>query len=123
MTFLGFLTLFDPLKEGIVQTVGELRDLGIALKIITGDSQYIAASIVAQMGPENNKILTGPEIHQLSDGALLKQVGEVSVFAEVEPNEKERIIIALKKAGYIVGYMGDGINDAPALRETDIGLA
>ena len=123
MTFLGFITLFDPLKEGIVKTVEELRTLGVSLKIITGDNKLIAGNIVSQMGLKDVKILTGPEIHNISDGALLKRVGEVSVFAEVEPNEKERIIIALKKAGYVVGYMGDGINDASALHAADVSIS
>jgi Mg2+-importing ATPase len=123
MTFLGFITLFDPLKENIVKTVEELRTLGVALKIITGDNKFIAGSVVAQMGLKDVKILTGPEIHNMSDGALLKRVGEVSVFAEIEPNEKERIIIALKKAGYVVGYMGDGINDASALHAADVSIS
>ncbi|MDR3553065.1 MAG: magnesium-translocating P-type ATPase [Clostridia bacterium] len=123
MTFLGFITLFDPLKENIVKTVEELEALGISLKIITGDNKLIAGNVVSQLGLKDAKILTGPEIHQISDGALLKKVGEVSVFAEVEPNEKERIIIALKKAGYVVGYMGDGINDASALHAADVSIS
>lgn len=123
MTFLGFITLFDPLKENIVKTVQELKTLGVSLKIITGDNKLIAGNIVSQMGLKDVKILTGPEIHKLSDGALLRQVGSVSVFAEVEPNEKERIIIALKKAGYVVGYMGDGINDASALHAADVSIS
>lgn len=123
MTFLGFITLFDPLKEGIVQTVDELSDLGVSLKIITGDNRFIAASIFEQMGFKDINILTGPEIHQMSSSALVKKVGGVSVFAEVEPNEKEQIIIALKKAGYTVGYMGDGINDASALHAADVSIS
>ena len=123
MIFLGFITLFDPLKDNIVKTVEELRILGISLKIITGDNKFIAGNIVSQMGLKNVKILTGPEIHNLSDGALLRRVGDISVFAEVEPNEKERIIIALKKAGYVVGYMGDGINDASALHAADVSIS
>lgn len=123
MTFLGFLTLFDPLKENIVKTVGELKALGVSLKIITGDNKLIAANIVSQMGMQDVKILTGPEIHNISDRALVNQVGGVTVFAEVEPNEKERIIIALKKAGYVVGYMGDGINDASALHAADVSIS
>jgi Mg2+-importing ATPase len=123
MIFLGFITLFDPLKENIVNTIKELKTLGVALKIITGDNKFIAGNIVSQMGLVDAKILTGPEIHNISDGALLNKVGEVSVFAEVEPNEKERIIIALKKAGYVVGYMGDGINDASALHAADVSIS
>lgn len=123
MIFLGFITLFDPLKENIVETIQNLKNLGVSLKIITGDNRLIAKNIISQMGYENTKILTGPEIHNLSDGALLKKAGDVSIFAEVEPNEKERIIIALKKAGYIVGYMGDGINDASALHAADVSIS
>lgn len=123
MVFLGFLTLFDPLKENIVKTVNDLKALGVQLKIITGDNKLIAASIVSQMGIKDARILTGPEIHKISDRALVNQVGGVAVFAEVEPNEKERIIIALKKAGFVVGYMGDGINDASALHAADVGIS
>lgn len=123
MIFLGFITLFDPLKKNIVNTIQELKSLGVSLKVITGDNKLIASNIVSQMGLVNAKILTGPEIHKISDGALIKKVGQVSVFAEVEPNEKERIIIALKKAGYVVGYMGDGINDASALHAADVSIS
>ena len=123
MTFLGFITLFDPLKENIVDTIKELKTLGVSLKIITGDNKLIARNIVSQMGLKDVKILTGTEIHNMSDGALLNKVGEVSVFAEVEPNQKERIIIALKKAGYVVGYMGDGINDVSALHAADVSIS
>lgn len=123
MIFLGFITLFDPLKENIGKTIEELRTLGISLKIVTGDNKLIAGNIVNQMGLQDIKILTGPEIHNMSDGALLKRVGDTSVFAEVEPNQKERIIIALKKAGYVVGYMGDGINDTSALHAADVSIS
>lgn len=123
MIFLGFITLFDPLKENIGKTIEELRTLGISLKIVTGDNKLIAGNIVNQMGLKDIKILTGPEIHNMSDSALLKRVGDTSVFAEVEPNQKERIIIALKKAGYVVGYMGDGINDTSALHAADVSIS
>jgi len=123
MIFIGFIVLFDPLKDGIVETIKELKTLGVSLKIITGDNKLIAGSIVAQLGYKDVKILTGPEMRNFSDGALLKMVGDVSVFAEVEPNQKERIIIALKKAGYVVGYMGDGINDASALHAADVSIS
>jgi Mg2+-importing ATPase len=75
------------------------------------------------MGLSNTKILTGPNLRQLSDGALLKRVVDVDVFAEIEPNQKERIIVALKKAGNVVGYMGDGVNDASALHAADVGIS
>jgi Mg2+-importing ATPase len=123
MTFLGFLTLFDPPKANIANTIDSLKKLGVSLKIITGDNHLVAASISKKMGLSGLKIITGPELHQLSDGALLHQVGKVDVFAEIEPNQKERIIIALRKAGNVVGYIGDGINDASALHAADVGIS
>jgi Mg2+-importing ATPase len=123
MIFLGFLVLFDPAKPKIAETIQELKALGISLKIVTGDNRLVAASISQQVGFTTPKILAGSDLNALSDEALLRQVNEVNVFAEVEPNQKERIILALKKAGNVVGYMGDGINDASALHAADVGLS
>ena len=123
MTFLGFLVLFDPAKPEIAATIQELKQLGISLKIVTGDNRLVAASISQQVGFPNPKILAGSDLTALSDEALRQQVNEVNVFAEVEPNQKERIILALKKAGNVVGYMGNGINDASALHAADVGVS
>jgi Mg2+-importing ATPase len=123
MIFLGFLILFDPPKPGIIETIRELKHLGVSLKIITGDNRLLAANVSQQVELLNPHILTGGDLHQMSDEALLKRVNEVDVFAEVEPNHKERIILALKKAGHVVGYMGDGINDASALHTADVGIS
>jgi Mg2+-importing ATPase len=123
MIFLGFLILFDPPKPNILETITRLKNLGVVLKIITGDNHLVAANISQQMGLTNTKILTGPDLSHLSDSALLRKVGGVDVFAEIEPNQKERIILALKKAGNVVGYMGDGINDASALHAADVGIS
>jgi Mg2+-importing ATPase len=123
MTFLGFLVLSDPPKPGIIDTINELKQLGISLKVITGDNHLVAANVGQQVGFPHPRMLTGPDLHQLSDGALLKQVNDTDVFAEVEPNQKERILLALKKAGNVVGYMGDGINDASALHTADVGIS
>ena len=123
MIFLGFLTLFDPPKANIIDTIAKLKTLGVSLKIITGDNHLVAASISKKMGLADNKIISGPEVRQMSDAALLRSVGSVDVFAEIEPNQKERIIIAMRKAGNVVGYMGDGINDASALHAADVGIS
>ncbi len=123
MTFLGFLVLFDPPKPKIIETIASLKNLGVALKIITGDNHLVAANVSQQMGLSNTKILSGADLRDLSDGALLRRVVDVDVFAEIEPNQKERIILALKKAGNVVGYMGDGINDASALHAADVGIS
>jgi P-type Mg2+ transporter len=123
MTFLGYLALFDPPKAGIADTLKELEGLGITPKMITGDSQAVAITILQQIGLPKTKVLTGSQLRQLSDEALMHRVLQTNVFAEVEPNQKERIIIALKKAGNVVGYMGDGINDASALHAADVGIS
>ncbi len=123
MTFSGFLVLFDPPKPNIIETIADLKNLGVSLKIITGDNHLVAANLSGQMGLSNTGIITGPELSQLSDAALLKNVADVDVFAEIEPNQKERIILALRKAGNVVGYMGDGINDASALHVADVGIS
>ena len=123
MTFSGFLVFFDPPKADIAATIKKLSDLGVSLKIITGDNRLVAAYVSGQIGLKEAKILTGPELQHMSDAALLQMAGKVSVFAEIEPNQKERIIIALKKAGNVVGYMGDGINDASAIHAADVGIS
>jgi Mg2+-importing ATPase len=123
MTFLGFLVLFDPAKPNIIETINRLKGLGVSLKIITGDNHLVAANVSQQMGLSSTNIVTGSDLRELSDGALLNQVIDVDVFAEIEPNQKERIILALKKAGNVVGYMGDGINDASALHAADVGIS
>ena len=123
MTFSGFIVLFDPPKPNIIETITALKNLGVSLKIITGDNHLVAANVSQQMGLSDTKILSGPDLNQLSDTALLSRVANVDVFAEIEPNQKERIIIALKKAGNIVGYMGDGINDASAIHAADVGIS
>ncbi|MEO0137004.1 MAG: magnesium-translocating P-type ATPase [candidate division WOR-3 bacterium] len=123
MTFSGFLVLYDPPKPNIIETVTSLKNLGVSLKIITGDNHLVASNISQQIGLKNTKILTGEDLNHLDDAALIKKVGETDVFAEIEPNQKERIIIALKKAGNVVGYMGDGINDASAIHSADVGIS
>jgi Mg2+-importing ATPase len=123
MIFSGFLILFDPPKPNILETITGLKNLGVSLKIITGDNHLVAANVSQQMGLKNTKIMTGSDLGHLSDSALMKTVGAVDVFAEIEPNQKERIILALKKAGNVVGYMGDGINDASALHVADVGIS
>ena len=91
--------------------------------MITGDNRLVAANVARQVGLPADRILTGGEIRQMSDEALRQQANASDVFAEVEPNQKERIILALKQAGHVVGYLGDGINDASALHAADVGIS
>lgn len=123
MTFLGFLAFFDPPKEGIVDTLKGVGDLGVRMKIITGDNPLVAASVAAQVGLSGAEVLTAKDLHELSDEALRTRVGDIDIFADIEPNQKERIILALRKAGNVVGYLGDGINDASALYAADVGIS
>jgi Mg2+-importing ATPase len=123
MTFLGLVVFADPVKSGITDTIASLRRLGVALKIITGDHRLVAAHVSEQVGIDHGRLLTGRELRAMTDDALGQRVNDVDVFAEVEPHHKNRIILALKRAGHVVGYMGDGINDAPALHAADVGIS
>jgi Mg2+-importing ATPase len=123
MTFLGLLVLSDPLKADIPTTVRELADLGVRLKIISGDNAAVAKRIAEEVGLRHSEVITGQELQLISDSALPIRADQVDVFAEVEPNQKERLIRALRQAGHVVGYIGDGINDAPALHAADVSLS
>ncbi len=123
LTFAGILVFSDPPKPNIGATIKELNDLGITLKIITGDNPLVAAAISKKVGFENPRVLDAEHVRQLSTSALAARVNSIDVFAGVEPNQKEQIIVALKNAGNVVGYIGDGINDASALHAADVGIS
>lgn len=123
MTFAGFLLFFDPPKEGVQKTIAALEKMGVRLKIITGDNHLVARHIGEIIGLGNFKVLSSAELDSLRDEALWHAVEETTIFSEVDPNQKERIILALKKRGHVVGYMGDGINDAPSLHSADVGIS
>ena len=123
MTFTGFLLFDDPPKAGAAEAIQELRQLGVDFKVITGDNRLVAQRLGTQMGIARPDVLTGDDLHKMNDAALINRVSEVDIFAETEPNQKERILIALRKAGHVVGYLGDGINDASALHAADVGIS
>lgn len=123
LTFAGFLVLEDPLKPGIQDTVKKLQDAGVQLKILTGDNAAVARYMAGLAGLQNAEVVTGHDLDTLSTEALPTRVAGAQVFAELEPRHKERLIAALKHAGLTVGYMGDGINDVPALRAADVSLS
>jgi len=123
MTFLGFLVFFDPPKQSAVETIRSLAELGVTLKMITGDNRLVARSVAQQVGISNLETLTGQQLREMSDEALQAKINQVHVFAEVEPNQKERILLAAKRAGNVVGYMGDGINDTSALHAADVSIS
>jgi Mg2+-importing ATPase len=121
--FLGFIVLSDPIKNDAAESVRSLRGLGVSLKMISGDNRLIADFVAKEVGLSNSHMLTGSEIDKMPPDALERRANEIGVFAEVEPRQKERIILALKKTGNVVGYIGDGINDAPALHSADVGIS
>ncbi len=123
LTFAGFLLFFDPPKPGVRETIADLAELGVQLKIITGDNRLVALHTAEAVGLEVTGVLTGAELDELHDEALWQAAERTNLFAEVDPNQKERIILSLKKTGHVVGYMGDGINDAPALHAADVGIS
>lgn len=123
LVFAGFLLFLDPPKDGVKKTLAELARRGIAVKVITGDNRYVAAHLAEAVGLRSARILTGEDLSKLTKSALFAGVQDTDLFVEVDPNQKERIVQALRSRGHVVGYLGDGINDAPALHESDIGIS
>jgi Mg2+-importing ATPase len=122
MIFAGFILLQDPIKKDIVETINELKKLEVNLKIITGDNKNIAKSIALNIGIKDPVIITGEELFKTSPEALKQLVKHTHIFAEVEPQQKERIIQALRKS-FTVAYIGDGINDVSAITAADVGIS
>lgn len=123
LIFTGFLLFFDPPKADASQVIVDLASRGVELKIITGDNQKVARHVAEAVNLSLKGVLTGSQLNDLKDEALWHLAERTTLFAEVDPNQKERIILALKKTGHVVGYMGDGINDAPALHAADVGIS
>ena len=123
MIFLGFILMHDPLKKDSKETIKKIMERGIDLKIITGDNKYIAKHIARKLDLGNDKVITGEDIDKLSAEEILEKAKDVHIFAEIDPRQKERIIESLKKGNNTVGYLGDGINDAPALKRADVSIS
>ena len=122
MTFIGFVAFLDPPKKEVKGTIKKLKEYGVTTKILTGDNQYATENICRLVGIPNEKVLIGVDVDKMSDDELSKEVEKVNVFARMNPLQKERIIKILKKNGHVVGYMGDGVNDAPSLHNADVGI-
>jgi P-type Mg2+ transporter len=123
MVFIGFLLFFDPPKSDVQKTIVDLAKRGVQLKIITGDNKKVARHVAEAVHLTVVGLLTGKMLNDMPDEALWHAVERTTLFAEVDPNQKERIILALRKNKHVVGYMGDGINDAPALHAADVGIS
>jgi Mg2+-importing ATPase len=123
LIFAGFAAFLDPPKVSAAKALAALAASGVAMKIVTGDSELVTEHVCAQLGLPVTGVLTGAEIAQMDDQALRARAETVSLFCRVNPAQKNRIILALKGRGHVVGYLGDGINDAPALHSADVSLS
>ena len=123
MTFAGFLTFLDRPRQGVADAVADLAELGVSVKLITGDSALVAKHVAALVGMRADRVLSGRDLAQLRDEALWSAAERTDLFVEVDPNQKERIILSLKKMGHVVGFLGDGVNDAPAMHAADTSLS
>jgi P-type Mg2+ transporter len=123
MVFLGFTAFMDPAKKTAIEAIDDLKRLGVEIKILTGDSELLTEKICRDIGLDIKGMVLGGEIMHMSDEELGRLAERTTIFARVNPEEKERIVIALNKIGRSVGYLGDGINDTPALRAADVGIS
>ena len=123
LTFRGFITFLDRPKDGAAEAIADLARLGVSVKVITGDSRFVSLHVARLVGMRTDRVLTGADLDNLHDEALWHAAERTDLFVEVDPNQKERIILSLKKMGHVVGFLGDGVNDAPAMHASDTSLS
>jgi Mg2+-importing ATPase len=123
MTLVGFAAFLDPPKEGVLAVLKALKQNGISVVVMTGDNQYVTQKIAHDVGLDADRVLVGNQLDTMDDAAVAHQAENGAIFARVSPEQKNRVILALKARGHVVGYMGDGINDAPSLHTADVGIS
>ena len=123
LVFAGLAGFLDPPKESAGAALAALKESGVTVKIVTGDSELVTQHVCAQLNIPVTGVLTGKEIAEMDDWALRARVETANLFCRVNPSQKDRVILALKARGHVVGYLGDGINDAPSLHSADVGLS
>ena len=123
MTFIGYLAFLDPPKESAAMAISTLSEYGVAVKVLTGDNDSVSRTVCKAVGIDAARVLLGSEIETMNDEALKKTALEADVFAKLSPGQKARIVTALRSSGHTVGFMGDGINDAAAMRAADVGIS
>ena len=122
MTFVGYVAFLDPPKKGVKETIIKLKKAGVKTKILTGDNAYATKNICNIFGLRSDNIIIGSQLDEMSDEELKEKIEEVDVFARLNPLQKERVVKLYKENGHVVGYMGDGVNDAPSLQVSDVGI-
>jgi Mg2+-importing ATPase len=123
LELIGFVAFLDPAKKGVKEVLVQLEERGIEIKVITGDNELVAKKICTDVGLKIKGILLGTDISALTDDALRMRAEHTTIFARFSPDEKNRIIMVLRNSGHVVGYLGDGINDAPSIKTADVGIS
>jgi Mg2+-importing ATPase len=123
MSFCGFVAYYDPPKQSAKDTLKFMKHHGIEVKIVTGDSPLVTKKVCEELNFEIKGILMGEDIDKLDDQALTVKANSINIFARFSPNQKDRVIAALRRGGHVVGYLGDGINDAPSMKTADVGIS
>ncbi len=123
LAFAGFLTFLDRPKDDAAQAIAALGRLGVGIKVITGDNRFVTQHVARLVGLREDRLLTGRDLDELQDEALWREAERTDLFVEVDPNQKERVILALKRTGHVVGFLGDGVNDAPAMHAADTSVS
>ena len=123
MTFIGYLAFLDPPKESATEAITALSEYGVKVKVLTGDNDGVTRSVCQLVGLDAERILLGSDLENMDDEALKKSADDIDIFAKLSPSQKARIVTALRNDGHTVGFMGDGINDAAAMRAADVGIS
>lgn len=123
MVLIGFIGFLDPPKESAGAAVTALREHGVRTVVLTGDSEGVALKVCGKVGINTSCVITGREVERMDDSTLLEAIKTCDLFTKLSPSQKERVVKAFQMAGHTVGYMGDGINDASAMRQADVGIS
>lgn len=123
LTIMGYLVFIDPPKQSARQAIKDLQQHNVTLKVLTGDNAAVTRTICRQVGIDASSVITGPQIENMSDEELTQRVNSTSIFAKLAPDQKAQVVAALHRAGHTVAFMGDGINDTPAMKKADVAIS
>jgi Mg2+-importing ATPase len=123
LILLGYIAFFDPPKESAAQAIKNLQKTGVKVKILTGDNSLVTKKVCKDVGLIVDRVITGDDLNRLSPEEFSQTIQQFDIFAKLSPLQKQKVIISLRKAGHVVGYMGDGINDSPSMRAADVGIS